>query len=74
VEGETAAVKSTLAPTAADVGDAVSVVVVVVAPVGACQKSPQPARNGNTASISSRRPIPPYRDVFFIEILLWKKG
>jgi hypothetical protein len=53
VEGETVAVNVKFAPVAGVLVDAVSVVVLVVVPVGACQKSPQPDRNGAHASISS---------------------
>jgi hypothetical protein len=47
----------------------VSVVVVALVPVpdGACQKSPQPARNGVAASVSSMRIIPVLMDLSFIE-------
>jgi hypothetical protein len=59
----------TLAPTAGVVVDAVSVVVEAVVPVdpGACQKSPQPARSGATASVSSIRAIPVQSGLLFIE-------
>jgi hypothetical protein len=58
-EGETVAVSVKVTPAVGVVVDAVSVVVVVV-PVdpGACQKSPQPARNGAVASASSIRIFP----------------
>jgi hypothetical protein len=64
------AVNMTLTPVAAvPAGDAVSVVVVALVPVpdGACQKSPQPARNGVAASVSSMRIIPVLMDLSFIE-------
>ena len=51
--GVTVAVSVKLAPAVGVLVDAVSVVVLVVEPVGACQKSPQPDRNGANASISN---------------------
>jgi hypothetical protein len=70
VEAATAADNVTLIPVAAVlVGDVVSVVVEAVLPPpdGACQKSPQPARNGVAASVSSMRIIPALMGWSFIE-------
>jgi hypothetical protein len=64
------AVKVTLAPTATDVTDEVSVVVVTVEPVGACQKSPQPAKSGASASVNSITAIPVQLRLLFIEFAL----
>jgi hypothetical protein len=60
-DGETVAVKMTLAPTAGVSVDTVSVTVLAVVPVddGACQKSPQPDSNGAAASASRIRAFPP---------------
>jgi hypothetical protein len=52
------------------VTDGVSVVVVVVEPVGAFQKSPQPAKNCATASVSSITAIPVQLRLLFIEVSL----
>jgi hypothetical protein len=67
-EGETVAVRVTLAPVTEVVGDAVSVTVLAVAPVldGACQKSPQPANRDATARVSSIRTILVQARLFFI--------
>jgi hypothetical protein len=69
-EGETVAVKVTLAPSTGVEVDDVSVVVVAVVPVGACQKSPQPLSSGATASISSIRTMPPQTDLSFTILFL----
>jgi hypothetical protein len=63
------AVSVTLAPTVAEVGEAASVIVLVVVPVpvGACQKFPQPARNGTKESVSSISAIPVRMLLFFIK-------
>jgi hypothetical protein len=50
-EDATVAVSVKLVPVVTVVAEEVSVVVVEVVPVGACQKSPQPDRNGTNASI-----------------------
>jgi hypothetical protein len=69
-EGETLAVKVTLAPWAGVEVDAVSVVVEAVVPVGACQKSPQPVSSAAAASISSIRTMPPQTDLSFTILFL----
>jgi hypothetical protein len=65
VEGDNVAVSVTLAPTVGVVVDGVSVTVLTVVPVGACQKSPHPARNGTTATAkrSKIHPLLPGLDI-----------
>jgi hypothetical protein len=58
VDGDTVAVKVTLAPTVGVEVDDVSVTVLTVEPVGACQKSPHPTENGKTAIAKTSKALP----------------
>jgi hypothetical protein len=67
--GDTVAVNVSLVPTVVEVEDAVSVTVLDVEPVGACQKSPHPVPNPTSSGIVSPRRIRVLLALLFIFVI-----